>query len=151
MELALIEFKLYVQAFFNSYLHLYRPIDVWLDPDVWHNEFLLFRYAIIVSVYHHIYEVAQLDHDPVVRLELLLNPVELKIVGDIISESARRFQISDDLQEGWILIFVVMIFYHTNQLNSDAQVVNSFVLVQRYADLTLDILSVLRKIKILNE
>ena len=44
-----------------------------------------------------------------------------------------------------------MIFYHTDQLNSDAQVVNSFVLVQRYADLTLDILSVLRKIKILNE
>ena len=41
-----------------------------------------------------------------------------------------------------------MIFYHTDELYSDTQVVNSFVFIQRYADLTFDILSVLRKIKI---
>ena len=91
MEFALIEFKLYMQAFFYSYLHLYRPIDVWLDPDIRHNELLLFRYAIIVSVYHHIYEVAQPDDDAIVSLKLLLNSIELKIIGHIICEGARWF------------------------------------------------------------
>ena len=44
-----------------------------------------------------------------------------------------------------------MIFYYTDELYSNTEVVDSFVLIQRYADLTFDILSVLRKIKILNE
>ena len=91
MEFTLIEFKLDVQAFLYSYFHLYRPISIWFNTDIGDNEFFLFRYPIIVSVDDNIYVVSQLDHYAVVSLKLLFNSVELKVVGDIICKSARRF------------------------------------------------------------
>jgi|TARA_B110001450_G_scaffold196831_1_gene185385 hypothetical protein len=91
MEFALIEFKLDMQALLYTNFHLYRPISIWLDPDIGDDEFFLLRYPIIVSVDHNIYVVSQLDHYPVVSLELLLHSVELKIVGHIICKGSRRF------------------------------------------------------------
>ena len=97
MEFTLIEFEFDMQALFYSYFHLDRPISIWLNPNIWHDKFLFFRYAIVISVYHYVYEVAQPNDNTIVSLELFFDPVELEIVRNIVCKCARRFQISDDL------------------------------------------------------
>ena len=106
MEFALIEFKLYVKAFFNSNLHLDWFIIIRLFLGVRNYELLLFCYSIVISIDYHIYIVSQPNHYSAVAFELFFHSVELEIVWNIVSECSGGFQVSNDLQKCWILIFV---------------------------------------------
>ena len=143
VKLGVIELKFDVQTLLDAHFHLYWPIGVRLSPHVGHNEFFFLRYAIVITVDHHVDVVPQVDHYTIVRLKLLLNSVELKVIGHIVSQSTRRLQISDDLQESRVLILVIQIFDHTYELYADSKVIYSFVFVQGNGDLALDVLSIL--------
>ena len=97
MEFTLIEFEFDMKTLFYTYFHLDWPISIWLLPNIWHDKFLFFRYAIVISVYHYVYEVSQPDDNTVVSLELFFDPVELEIIRNIVCKCARWFQISDYL------------------------------------------------------
>ena len=90
MELALIEFELNVEAFFDADLHLNGLVHLWLLACIAHDEFLFLGDSIIRPIDDHEYVVAQLDHNAVVALELLLHAVELKVVRDVVSERTWR-------------------------------------------------------------
>lgn len=107
VKLGVIELKFNVKTLLDTHLHLDWPVSVWLSPDVGHDEFFLLRYAVIITVDHHVYVISQVYHYPIVGLELLLNSVELKIIRHIVCQSTGRLQISHDLQESRILVLVV--------------------------------------------
>ena len=80
MELGMVEFEFNVQALFYSNLHLYGSVGVRFLAEVGHNELFFLRYSIVGSVDHHVDVVAQVYHNTVVALKLLLYAVELEIV-----------------------------------------------------------------------
>ena len=66
MKSLLRELKLDVKALFNADLHLDRIVLLGLDSQVLNDEFFFLRDSIIVSIDHHIDEVAQPNDNPVV-------------------------------------------------------------------------------------
>ena len=110
MKLAMIELELNVQAFFDAHLHLDGSVGIGFGADVSDDEFLLFCYPIVISIDDNIDVVSQINHYAIVGLKLLLDPVELKIVGDIVCQRAWWLKISDNLQKSRVLILVVEIF-----------------------------------------
>ena len=66
MEFALIEFKFYMQAFFDADFHLDWSIRLRLLALVANNELFLFRYSIIVTVYYYVNEISQPNYNSVV-------------------------------------------------------------------------------------
>lgn len=119
MEFALIKFKFYMQTLFNSYLHFDGSICIRLCPNIWNDKFFFLRYPIIISVYHHVNVVSQPNYNSIVAFELLFNSIKWEVIRHIICKGAWRFQVSYDLQESRVLIFIVMIFYDPNKLYSD--------------------------------
>ena len=97
MEFTLIEFEFDMKAFFYTDFHLDRSICIWFNANIWHDKFLFFRYAIVISVYHYVYEVAQPNDNTVVSLELFFDPVELEIIRNIVCKCTWWFQVSDYL------------------------------------------------------
>ena len=90
VELTLVEFEFNMQALFNSHLHLDRPVGIRFSARISHNEFLLLCYPVVISVDYHVDVVAQIYHDSIIRLKLLLHSVELEIIRHIIRQRARR-------------------------------------------------------------
>ena len=80
MEFTLVEFELYVKTFFNAHLHLNRNVFVRLLCRVGHDEFFLFRYTIIVSIYNNVYVITKSNYYSTVALELLLYSIKLVII-----------------------------------------------------------------------
>ena len=91
VKFALIEFEFNMQAFFYSHFHFNGSISVGLLPKIRHDKFFFLRYPIIVSIYHHVYVIAQPDYDSIIALKLLFYSIELKIVRHIVGESTRWF------------------------------------------------------------
>ena len=145
VKLGMIELEFNVKALLDAHLHLDWPVGVWLCADVGHNEFLLLRYAIVITVDHHVNVISQVYHYAIVGLKLLLNSVELKIIRDIVGQSSWRLQISHDLKESGVLVLVIEILDHSHELNANSQVVYSLVFVESNGDLALDVFSILCK------
>ena len=120
MELGVVELKFNVKALLDSHLHLNRPVVVWLNTHVRYDELLFLRYAVVITVDHHVYVISQVYHYTIVGLKLLLNSVELKVIRHIVSKSSGRLQIPHDLKESRILVLVVQIFNHSNELYANA-------------------------------
>lgn len=97
VELWLIEFELYMQAFLDADLHFNWSICVRLFSFIRHDELFLFRYTVIVPVYYDIDIIPESDHYTVVCLKLLFNSIELEVIGDILCKRSWWFQISDNL------------------------------------------------------
>jgi len=145
VELAAVELELNVEALFDAHLHLDRSVLVWLGARVGHYELFFLRYAVVIAVDHHVDVVPKTDYDPVVAFKLFLDPVELEVILDIVSKGPRRLKVSDDLKESRVLVLVVEVLDDSNEFDSDAQVVNAFVLVEGDGHLTFNVLSVLHK------
>jgi hypothetical protein len=88
VELTLVEFEFNMQALLDAHFHLYWSIRLWLLSLVAHDELFFFRYLIIIAVNHHVNVISQPNNDTVVRLKLLFDSVELKVVGDVFSQSS---------------------------------------------------------------
>ena len=65
-----------------------KTVFLWLLSLVAHDELFFFRYLIIIPVNHHVNVISQPNNDTVVRLKLLFDSVELKVVGDVFSQSS---------------------------------------------------------------
>jgi hypothetical protein len=89
-------------------------------------------------------EVPQLHHDAIVGLELLLHSVELEVVHHVVTQTPRWLQVSHQLQEGRVLVLVILVLYHADQLHSYPRVIDLLPLAQLYADFALNVLSVLK-------
>ena len=99
MKFAAIEFKFDVKTLFNTNLHLDWSILIWLRAKVCNYELFLLGDSVVVTVYDNVDVIAKSNHDSIVALKLLFNPVELEIVLDAICKRARWFQISHNLKE----------------------------------------------------
>jgi uncharacterized protein (DUF111 family) len=74
---------------------------------------------------------------------LLFDSVELEIIADVVCKGTWWFKITYNLKECRVLAFVVEVFYHADELNSDTQMIDSLILIQLYADLPFNIFSIL--------
>ena len=145
MEFTEIKLKFNVQALFDAHFHFNWSVCIWLSADICNDKFFLFRYPIIVSVDDHVDVVPQSYHYSIIAFELLFHSIELKVVLHIVSEGTRRFQITNNLQESRILVFVIKVFNDSYKFNSYAEVVNTLVLIESNGNLALDIFSILKK------
>ena len=84
MELALVEFELDMQTFFNADLHLDRLVHFGLLTRVAYDEFFLLRNPIIRPIDNDEDVVPQLDDDSVIALELLFHAIELEVVRHVV-------------------------------------------------------------------
>lgn len=148
VELTLIELEFYMQALFNADLHLDGPIRLRLLALVAHDELLLLRYSIIVPIYYYVNVIPKSNHNTVIGLKLLFDSIELEVVGDVFRECTWWLQIPHNLQENRILVLIVQILDDADELDSNTQMINSFVFVERNAHLSLDVLAVLNKSQI---
>ena len=145
MEGLLCELEFDVEALFNADLHLNRRVLARLLAHVLHDELFLLRDAIIVAIDDDVDEVAQPHHDAVVGFELLFNAIEREVVRHVVSERTGRLQVSHELQEDAVLVFVVEVPYDPDKLDTDTEMVQLLVLVQVDHDLATNILSILHK------
>ena len=144
MEMLLIEFELDVKAFLDSNFHL----DLWvflglLSHDVIHDKLFLFCDAIVASIDANVDEVADSHVDPIVRLELLLNSVEGKVVCHVVSEGTWGLQFTHQLCKDRILILILKVLNDADQLNTDALMIELLLLVKVYHYLPFDVFPVL--------
>ena len=102
----LVELELYVEALLDADLHLDLLVVLLrlllaavLVRDVVDDKLFLLRDAIVVAVDHDVDEVAHAHIDAIVRLELLLHPVEREIVTHVVRERPRRLQVANKLRE----------------------------------------------------
>ena len=84
MEFAMIELEFDVQTFFNADLHFDGSIGIWFGANIGNNKFLFLSYPIVISIDNHIDVVSQINHYAIVGLKLFFNPIELKIIRDIV-------------------------------------------------------------------
>ena len=91
----LVELELDVEALLNADFHPDLLVFfLLLFDDIVHDEFFLFRDAIVASIDADVDEVADAHIDPIVRLELLLNSIKRKIVGHIVRKRPWWLKIS---------------------------------------------------------
>lgn len=86
MEGLLREFKLYVEALLDAHFHLNGWVLARLLPNILHDELLFLRDTIVVAIDYDVDEVAQTDDYAIVRLKLLLNAIERKVIGHIVGQ-----------------------------------------------------------------
>lgn len=132
-----------MKALFDADLHLDRLVHFGLLARVANDEFLFLGDPIIRPVDNDEDVVAQLNDDSVVALELLLYAVELEIVRDIVSERTGRLEISHNLQEGEVLILVKLVLNDADELDSNALMVDTLILVQCDLHLAFNVFSIL--------
>ena len=94
MEGLLRKFKLNVEALLDAHLHLNGWILTRLLPNILHDELLFLRDTIVVAIDHDVDEVAQTDYYTVVRLKLLLDAIERKVIGHVVSQGAGRLEVA---------------------------------------------------------
>ena len=58
MELGVVELKFNVQALLDSHLHFNGPVGVRLNTHVSYDELLFLRYAVVITVDHHVYVIS---------------------------------------------------------------------------------------------
>jgi len=54
MELGVVELKFNVKALLDAHLHFNWPVRVRLHPHVRYDELLFLRYAVVITVDHHV-------------------------------------------------------------------------------------------------
>ena len=136
------ELELNMETLFDADLHLDWHTFVFLLPHILHQKLLLLGYSIVVPIDDHVYEVAQSHHNAIVTFKLLFYSVERKVVRHVVLELPWGFQISDQLQEDRVLILIVQVFNHANQLDPYPQMVQLFAFVQINHHLALYVLAI---------
>jgi hypothetical protein len=114
MEFAVIELEFDVEAFLDAHLHFDGSVGIGFGANISHDEFLLFSNPIVISIDNNIDVVSQINYYAIVSLKLLLDPIELKIVRDIVCQSTWGLKVSDNLQKSRVLILVIEIFNNSN-------------------------------------
>jgi len=145
--LRLVELKLNVEALLDADLHLdllvlLLLLLVVLAADVLHDEVLLLRHPVVLPIDADIDVVADAHVDPLIRLELLLHPIEREVVGHVVGQRAGRLQIANQLGEDRVVILVQLVLDEADELDADALVLQLLVFEQVHGELTADILAV---------
>ena len=145
MEGILGELKFDMEALFNTNFHLDWNKFIRLSTCILHNEFLFLGDSVIIPVNHDIDKISETHYDAVVGFELLLHAIKGEIIGHIVCQGAWWFKVSHKLKERRILILIIQVFNHTNQLYSDAEMVQFFAFVKIYSDLSANIFTILER------
>ena len=123
MELRRKEVKLNMQTLLDAHFHLDWWVHTWLLAQILDDELFLLCDAVVVAVDHDVEVVLYAHHDSVVALELLLHAIEAEVVSHVVSQGSRRLEVSDQLEEGAILVLVVQVFDQPHEFNADPHVI----------------------------
>ena len=143
MKFATIKLKLNMKAFFDTDFHFNWSIVIWLSWDIRNDKFLFLCNPVIVSIDNNVDIISESYDNSIVAFELFFYTIELKIIRNIVSQSTWWLEISHNLQESGVLVFIIKIFNNTNEFNSYSEMIDSLVFVQGYLDLTFDIFPIL--------
>ena len=143
MEFATIKLKLNMKAFFDTDFHFNWSIVIWLSWDIWNDKFLFLCNPVIVSIDNNIDIISESNDNSIIAFELFFYTIELKIIRNIVGQSTWWLEISHDLQERGVLVFIIKIFNDTDEFNSYSEMIDSLVFVKGYLDLTFNIFPIL--------
>lgn len=137
--------KLNMQTVFNTNLKLYglsSYISCWLIR-ILHKKQLFVLYLAIVSSYGYSDKVLQANTNSLIRFISFLHFSEIKIISLVICESSRRLKFSCEIQKLEVLSFVKMVLNHTDQVDSNTQMLNWLSLYQIHSSFSTHILAIL--------